>query len=174
MILAPFGIIFYMAAQKAGRGSIANMVIAYFVFTILLGLSLSVTIAHYTAGSIVLAFVSTSAAFAGLSLWAYTTKRNLTGMGNFFLMALVGLIVALILAAVLHSTFLTTVVSIIGVILFAGLVAYDTQTMRANYALGEDDRNARMAIWSALDLYLDFVNLFLFILRLVGVTSSKD
>ncbi len=119
-----------------------------------------------------MAFAATSAAFAALSLWGYTTKRNLTAMGNFFLIALVGLIVAMIISMVIGSTVFSFIVNGAGVLIFAGLVAYDTQVMRGNYRAGDHDANARFAIWHALDLYLDFLNLFLFILRFCGESSD--
>ena len=163
--LAPFALILFMAAATAGAVAVSALAIAFLAFTGLEGLSLSVVLTRYTGTNVAMAFLASAATFAGMSLWGYTTKRNLTGMGNFFLGALIGLIAALVLNIIFPMTMFNLLVSIAGVVIFAGLVAYDTQVMRDNYTPGDSDANARFAIWHALDLYLDFLNLLLFFLR---------
>lgn len=170
--LLPFVLIFFMGAATAGATSIATLAGAFLFFAALEGVSLSLILSRYTGQSIAVAFAATAAAFAGLSLWGYTTKRNLTGMGNFFLMALIGLIVALVISSLVGSLGFSLLVNAVGVLIFAGLVAYDTQVMRSNYRAGDADTNSRFAIWHALDLYLDFLNLFLFLLRFAGESSD--
>lgn len=174
ILLAPFALILFMGAGAAGSVSVSAMSLAFVAFTALEGLSVSVVLARYTGASVLLAFVSTAAAFAGLSLWAYTTKRNLTGMGNFFLIAIIGLLVLMVISMFVQSSGLDLIVSAAGVVIFAGLIAYDTQVMRANYHHNDADANARFAIWHALDIYLDFLNLFLFLLRFIGVKAGDD
>jgi FtsH-binding integral membrane protein len=172
--LAPFGVIFYMARGMSGRSSVSSMALSFIFLAACQGLTLSLFFAQYTAVSVVTAFMVTAAGFAGLSLYAYTTKRDLTGMGSFFLVALIGLIVALIVGIFLASPVFNILVSMVAVVIFAGLVAYDTQTMRANYIPGDEDSNARHAIWHALDLYLDFINLLIHMLRLIGVNTGSS
>lgn len=172
--LLPFAIILFMGAATAGAMPVTVMVMAYLAFTFLEGLSLSVVLSRYTGTSIAVAFTSTAVAFAALSLYGYTTKRNLTGMGSFFLVALIGLIVAMIINVFFPAPILSFIVNAAGVLIFAGLVAYDTQTMRMNYRPGDAEANARFAVWHALDLYLDFINLMMFLLRFVGVKAGDD
>lgn len=173
-IIVPFALIFVMANLKDRDNSTQSLRAIFLLFAAIEGLSLSVVLMKYSGTNIAMAFLATAAAFAGASLWGYTTKRNLTGMGSFFLMAMIGLIVALIIGILLHSTVLSIIISMVAVVLFAGLVAYDTQTMKADFILGDTDGNARKAVWYALDLYLDFLNLFLHILRLLGYASGDD
>jgi FtsH-binding integral membrane protein len=173
VLLAPFALIFYMGAQTANKRSGVNLAIAFVVFTALEGLSMSVILTRYGGADIAMAFSATAATFVGMSLWGYTTKRNLSGFGSFILMALIGLIVTSIIATVLHSALMTIIVSIVGIVIFAGIVAYDTQTMRNDYAVNNPNANARKAIWHALNLYLDFLNIFLFMLRLMGGGSKN-
>lgn len=172
--LAPFGVIFFMARAMSGVSSVASMSIAFLFLAACEGLTLSLFLARYTGTSVVVAFLITASAFAALSLYGYTTKRNLTGMGSFFLIALVGLLVAMVVGIVLGSSLFSTLVSIAAVVIFGGLVAYDTQMMRYNYRAGDEDSNARFAIWHALDLYLDFVNIMIHVLRLTGSSTSDD
>lgn len=173
VLLAPFALILIMGGGMNSM-STNTMRMLYVVFTVLEGMSLSVVLTHYTGSSIIQAFVSTAAAFAGLSLWGYTTKKDLSGVGNFLFMALIGLIVAMLLSVFFPSPGFTLLISIAGVLIFSALVAYDTQTLKEAYCPGDDEMMAKIAIWGALDLYLDFLNLFLFLLRIFGVSSSSD
>lgn len=171
VIILPFVLIFAMAYLAQSDIPLPALIASYTAFVALEGMSLSVILAHYSNANITAAFLSTAIAFSGLSIWAYTTKRNLTGMGSFFLVALIGLIVVMILNAFFPMPGLSLLVNIAGVVIFAGLIAYDTQKMRDAYVHSNPNGNARLAIMYAVELYLDFLNMFLFILRLFG---SKD
>ena len=166
---APLGFVFAMSFGQ-GRMSTATLQILFWAFAVVMGLSLSTLFLAYTGGSIAQAFFATSASFAGLSLFGYTTKRDLSAFATFLIMGVVGLIVATLLnALVFHSGVLDLVVSLVGVLLFAGLTAYHTQQTKSLYAYvaGTADEG-RVTIMSALRLYLDFINMFLFILRIFG------
>ena len=114
-------------------------------------------------------FFISAAAFGGLSLWGYTTKRDLTGMGSFLMMGLIGIIIASLVNIFLKSSGLDWIVSVIGVIVFAGLTAYDTQKIKEMYSPNDDGTvTGRKAMMGALSLYLDFINLFMMLLRLFG------
>ena len=172
LLLAPFGLIFAMAG--AAKMSTSTMAILYFLFTVLEGTTLSVVLLKYTGSSIVMTLVATSAVFAGLSLWGYTTKRDLSGWGTFLIGALVGLIALMILNLFMQSTLLHLAIGAAGVLLFAGLIAYDTQKLKDAYNTRAFIGNSmqKAMIWGALDLYLDFLNMFLFLLRFLGVSNN--
>jgi FtsH-binding integral membrane protein len=143
----------------------------YWLVVSLIGLSLGVVLLAYTGGSVASTFFATAAAFGGLSLFGYVTKRDLTAFGAFLMVGLIGLIVAsLVNVLLLHSSGATFVISIIGVLIFAGLTAYDTQKLKMVYYQIGGDRNALgvMTSYGALSLFLDFLNLFLFMLRIFG------
>ena len=136
-----------------------------------MGASLSWIFLAYTGISIVQTFVATAAGFAGLSIYGYTTKRDLSGMGRFLMMGLIGLIVASIINIFLRSGGVQFAISTLGVLIFAGLTAYDTQRIKNTYLeLANSDRDflGKSAIMGALTLYLDFLNLFLFLLQFMG------
>ena len=165
---APLGFVFAMSfgQQRMATGTLQAL---FWGFAVAMGLSLSTIFLVYTGTSIGQAFFATAAAFAGLSLYGYTTKRDLSAVGTFLVMGLVGIIVASLLNLFFQSSVLALVISIVGVIVFAGLTAYDTQRTKSLYAhvAGTADEG-RVTIMSALTLYLDFINMFLFILRLFG------
>lgn len=164
--LAPLGIVFAMSFGQQ-RMATTTLKALFWAYTVLLGLSLSTVFVAYTGTSVAGAFFATAAGFAGLSLWGYTTKRDLTGFGSFLLVGLIGLLVASLLAVWLPG--LNPVVSIVGVLVFAGLTAYQTQRTKALYSyVAGTDQVERVAVMSALQLYLDFINMFLFVLRLFG------
>ncbi len=164
--LAPLGIVFAMSFGQQ-RMATSTLKALFWAYTVLLGLSLSTVFLAYTGTSVAGVFFATAAGFAGLSLWGYTTKRDLTGFGSFLLVGLIGLIVASLLAIWLPG--LNPIVSIVGVLLFAGLTAYQTQRTKALYSyVAGTDQVERVAVMSALQLYLDFINMFLFVLRLFG------
>jgi FtsH-binding integral membrane protein len=146
----------------------------FWAFAVSMGLSLSYIFLVYTQASIAGAFFSSAAGFLALSLYGYTTKRDLTAFGAFLIVGLVGLIVAMLLNTFLfQSGEMGLVISIVGVLLFAGLTAYDTQKVKWMYdEVAGTEYQGRVAIQGALTLYLDFINMFLFILRLFG--SSRD
>ncbi|WP_102829926.1 Bax inhibitor-1/YccA family protein [Bartonella bovis] len=141
----------------------------FFGYAALVGLSLSSIILRYTPESIVQTFVITSAAFGSLSLYGYTTKRDLTAMGSFLFMGLIGLLLAMVVNIFLGSSALQFAISVIGVLVFAGLTAYNTQTIKLMYYEGDaDDTRGRKIIMGALNLYLDFINMFVFLLQFLG------
>lgn len=171
-MLAPLGFVFAMSFGQ-GRMSAGTLQAMFWGFAVAMGLSLSTIFLQYTGTSIAGAFFATAAGFAGLSLWGYTTKKDLSAFGTFLIMGLVGLIVASLVNLFLQSGPLSLVISMVGVLLFAGLTAYDTQKVKSMYAqVAGTEYEGRTVIMSALTLYLDFINMFLFILRLFG--SSRD
>jgi FtsH-binding integral membrane protein len=144
--------------------------IYYWTLVALLGAGLGGITLVYTGASIATTFLVTAAAFGGLSLFGYTTKRDLTGFGSFLLVGLIGLIVATLVNMFLQNSMMQFIISILGVFIFAGLIAYDTQRLKMTYYdLGGDQSALGVATnYGALSLYLDFLNLFLFLLRLFG------
>ena len=170
--LAPLGIVFAMSFGQQ-RMSFGTLQALFWAYAALLGASLSTIFIAYTASSIAGAFFATAAGFAGLSLWGYTTKRDLSAFGAFLIMGLVGIIVASLVNMFLKSGPLGLIVSVLGVLIFAGLTAWDTQRTKTmySYVAGTPDEG-RVKIMAALSLYLDFINMFLFILRLFG--SSRN
>ena len=141
----------------------------FWTFAAVMGLSLSSIMYVYTGESITRIFFITAAMFASLSLWGYTTKKDLTGWGSFLFMGLVGIIIASVVNMFMASTAMMYAISIIGVLIFAGLTAYDTQKIKEMYYEGDsDDATTKKAVMGALRLYLDFINMFLMMLRLFG------
>ena len=134
-----------------------------------MGLSLSSLLLVYTGASVARAFFVTAAAFAALSIYGYTTKKSLSGLGSFLIMGVFGLIIAQIVNIFLASTQLDFMITIIGVLIFAGLTAYDTQKIKNMYLAGDDSETAgKKSIMGALNLYLDFILMFQFLLALIG------
>ncbi|HEX7821001.1 MAG TPA: Bax inhibitor-1/YccA family protein [Sphingobium sp.] len=141
----------------------------FWAYAAVMGLSLSSIFLVYTGTSIAQTFFATAAAFAGLSLFGYTTKKDLSGFGTFLIMGLVGLLVASLINIFLKSSALDLAISFIGVLLFAGLTAYDTQKIKGMYAyVAGTDMVGKTIIMGALSLYLDFINMFMFLLRFLG------
>lgn len=141
----------------------------FWVYAALMGVSLSTVLFAYTGVSVARTFFVSAAAFAGLSLWGYTTKKDLSGFGTFLIMGLVGLLIAMLVNMFLRSSMMDLIVSAIGVLLFAGLTAYDTQKLKSLYfEVGGSEFRGKAVVMGALTLYLDFVNLFLFLLRFMG------
>jgi FtsH-binding integral membrane protein len=168
VMLAPLGMVFFLSARIQAMSTSAAQT-AFWVFAGLMGLSLSSIFLVYTAQSITQTFFITAAAFGALSLWGYTTKRDLTGMGTFLFMGVIGLIIAMVVNIFLQSSALQFAVSAIGVLVFSGLTAYDTQKIKEMYWEGDDVLvSGRKAIMGALTLYLDFINLFTFLLSFLG------
>ena len=148
---------------------------AFWVFAGLMGLSLSSIFLVYTRSSIVQTFFITAASFGALSLWGYTTKRDLTGMGTFLFMGVIGLIIAMVVNIFLASPALQFAISAIGVLIFAGLTAYDTQKIKEMYFEGDEVLvSGRKAIMGALTLYLDFINLFTLPAARSSATASRQ
>jgi uncharacterized protein len=166
-------LVFVMAMSfgmnKMSTGTLQMM---FWGFAIVMGLSMSTVFLVYTGASIAQTFFATAAAFAGLSLWGYTTKKDLSGMGTFLIMGLVGLIVASVINIFLKSGTMNLVISFVGVLIFAGLTAYDTQKIKSMYAyVAGTDMMGKTVIMGALSLYLDFINMFQFLLSFMG---SRD
>ncbi|NVO12884.1 MAG: Bax inhibitor-1/YccA family protein [Rhodoplanes sp.] len=168
LVLAPLGLVFFMSFRiNSLQASTARLL--FFVYAGLLGLSLASIFMVYTASSITRVFFISAAAFGALSLWGYTTQRDLSGMGSFLIMGLFGLIIASLVNIFLKSSGLDWALSAAGVLIFAGLTAWDTQKIKEMYDVNDDGTVAgRKAVMGALSLYLDFINLFLMLLRLVG------
>ncbi|PSJ62078.1 Bax inhibitor-1/YccA family protein [Pseudaminobacter soli (ex Li et al. 2025)] len=168
VMLAPLGMVFFLSA-RIQTVTVSGAQTAFWVFAGLMGLSLSSIFLVYTAQSIVQTFFITAAAFGALSLWGYTTRRDLSGMGTFLVMGVFGLIIAMVVNIFLQSSALQFAISSIGVLVFAGLTAYDTQSIKEMYFEDDDVMVAgRKAIMGALRLYLDFINLFTFLLQFLG------
>ena len=170
IMFAPLLVAFGFGAAL-NRLSVPAATTLFYFFAVLMGLSISWIFAAYTSVSIVQTFLVTAIAFAGLSLYGYTTKRDLSGMGTFLMMGLIGLIVASIVNIFLKSSAMQFAISAIGVLIFAGLTAFDTQNIKNTYLqLANSDRDflGKAAIMGALQLYLDFLNLFMFLLQFMG------
>jgi FtsH-binding integral membrane protein len=160
--------VFYISSRintlsaEAARG-------LFFVYAALVGVSLSTIFHIYTGSSITRVFFISAATFGALSIWGYTTKRDLSGFGTFLFMGLIGVVIASLVNLFLRSSGLDWLISIIGVGVFAGLTAYDTRRIKGMYDRGDDAASAgRKAVMGALSLYLDFINLFMMMLRLMG------
>ncbi len=168
IFLAPLGMVFFLSA-RIGSMSVSGAQTAFWVFAGLMGLSLASIFMVYTGGSIANVFFITAAAFGGLSLYGYTTKKDLSGWGSFLIMGLIGVIIAMVVNIFLASSALQFAISVIGVLVFSGLTAYDTQRIKEMYYVGDDGTVAgRKAIMGALSLYLNFINLFVMLLSLFG------
>ncbi len=168
VMLAPLALVFFLSF-RVHKMSVSAAQTTFWIYAALMGVSLSSIMLLYTAESIVQTFFVTAASFGALSLYGYTTKRNLSGMGSFMVMGLFGLIIASLVNIFLQSSALGWAISAIGVLVFAGLTAWDTQKIKEMYFDGDDVAVAgRKAVMGALTLYLDFVNLFLFLLRFLG------
>jgi len=168
LVLAPLALVFVLSFG-INRLQPTTALMLFFVYAGLLGLSLASIFLVYTGASITRVFFISAAAFGALSLYGYTTQRDLTGVGSFMFMGLIGIIIASLVNIFLKSTGLDWAISIIGVIVFAGLTAYDTQSIKEMYSPMDDGTvGGRKAVMGALRLYLDFINLFLMLLRLMG------
>jgi len=167
--LAPLAFIFFFSF-RFDKMSAASARTTFFAFAAVMGASLSTLLIAYTGASVVQVFFITAAAFGSLSLWGYTTKRSLAGMGSFLMMGLVGIILASIVNLFFASSAMQFGISILGVLIFAGLTAWDTQKLKQMYLYGNFDQEAaaKVSIYGALTLYLDFINMFQFLLALLG------
>jgi FtsH-binding integral membrane protein len=166
--LAPIGMVFFLSA-RISKMTASGAQIAFWVFAALMGLSLSTIFLVYTGESIARVFFITAAAFGGLSLYGYTTKRDLSALGTFAAMGVIGLLIAIVVNIFLQSTMMQFIISTAGVLIFSALTAYDTQRIKEMYnAVDDSDMMGRRAIMGALSLYLDFINLFVMLLNLFG------
>lgn len=168
VMLAPLGMVFWLSARINSMSS-SKARIMFYVYSALMGLSLSSILLTFSMPSVARAFFVTAGAFAGLSIYGYTTKRSLSAMGSFMMIGLFGLIIASVVNIFLASTAMHFVISIAGVVIFAGLTAWDTQDIKNMYRAGDSTEvAAKKSIFGALRLYLDFINMFMFILHLFG------
>ncbi len=168
VVLAPLGLVFWLSFG-INRLSASAALTLFFLYAGLLGLSLASIFLVYTGASITRVFFISAASFGALSLWGYTTQRDLSGVGSFMFMGLIGIIIASLVNIFLRSSGLDWAISMIGVIVFAGLTGWDTQRIKEMYSPMDDGTVAgRKAVMGALSLYLDFINLFLMLLRLMG------
>jgi hypothetical protein len=166
--LSPLAIVFAMSFGAA-RMRTSTLQLLFWAFAGLMGLSMSTLFLAFTATSIAQTFFATAAAYLGLSLYGYTTKRDLSGFGTFLIMGVVGILVAMLVNLFLQSTAMALMISVIGVLLFAGLTAYDTQRIKSMYFYVQGTEMAgKTVILGALTLYLDFINMFQFLLSFMG------
>ena len=168
IMFAPIGMVLWLSVRinKMSAPKARNL---FYAYAAIMGISLSTILLAYTGSSVARAFFITAGAFAGLSIYGYTTKRNLSALGSFLMIGVVGLLLASIANIFIGSTQMEFLISIVGVFLFAGLTAYDTQRIKSMYSAGDDASVAgRKSIFGALVLYLDFINMFLFLVRLIG------
>jgi len=168
LVLAPLGLVFVLSFG-INRLAAGTALMLFYVYAALLGVSLASIFLAYTGQSITQVFFVSAATFGAMSLWGYTTQRDLTGMGSFLFMGLIGIVIASLVNVFLGSGALNFAISVIGVLVFVGLTAYDTQRIKEMYSAMDDGTVAgRKAVMGALSLYLDFINLFLMLLRLFG------
>lgn len=168
LMLAPLGVVMFLSFRIHSMSS-AGARLTFYAYSALNGISFSFIALAFSGATIATAFLSTAATFGAMSLWGYTTKRDLTGMGSFLMMALWGVIIASIINIFMASSMMHFVISIASVLIFTGLTAYDTQKIRDFYfeVEGDETMMGRAAILGALNLYLDFINIFLSMLQLM-------
>jgi FtsH-binding integral membrane protein len=169
VLFAPLAIVFGLSFG-INRISASTAQTLFWAYAALIGVQFSTLFLVYTGVSIAQTFFAVAAAFVGLSLWGYTTKKDLSGFGTFLIMGVVGLFIAMLINIFLRSPAMNLAISAIGVLLFAGLTAYDTQKIKSIYfsVAGNGEAMAKSAVLGALNLYLDFINMFLFLLRFMG------
>ena len=168
IMLAPLGFIFFLQARIQTM-SVSSAQTTFWLFATIMGLSLCYIFIVFTQSSIVRVFFITSATFGAMSLYGYTTKRNLSNFAGFLMMGLIGLIIASVVNIFMQSSAIQFMISIVGVIVFTGLTAYYTQTIKNMYYAGDsEEASSKKAILGALSLYLAFINLFIMLLQLLG------
>ena len=169
VMFAPLAFVWFIMPRTMNM-SLSNAQFCFWTFSAIMGVSLASIFVIYTGTSIARVFFITAATFGSMSLYGYTTKKDLTGWGSFFMMGLIGLIIASLVNIFLQSPAISFVTSIIGVLVFVGLTAYDTQRIKEGYyqVAGHGEMVSKVAIYGALSLYMDFINLFLYLLRFFG------
>ena len=168
VMLAPLGFVFYLSA-RIHKMSLSSAQTTFWIFSIVMGLSLASIFIVYTQASIARVFFISSGTFAAMSLYGYTTKKDLTKLGGFLFMGLIGIIIASLVNLFFQSSAVHFAISVIGVLVFVGLTAYDTQRIKEMYYEGDSESiGGKKALMGALRLYLDFINLFIMLLRLFG------
>lgn len=168
-LFAPLGLVLWMSFGF-NRMSASTANVLFWAYAVVMGFSLAPIFLAYTGESIARAFFVTAGTFGGMSLYGYTTKRDLTGFGSFLIMGLIGLIIASIVNLFVQSSAMGFALSVVGVLIFVGLTAYDTQKLKAMYyQIGSTgELAAKFAIMGALNLYMDFINIFIHLLRFMG------
>jgi uncharacterized protein len=167
-IFAPLALVLLLSF-RIQRMSVAGAQSAFWVYAGLMGISVASILLNFTGESVARVFAITALTFGAMSLWGYTTKKDLTGFGSFLFMGLIGIIIASLVNFFLHSSMMLFIVSVAGVLIFTGLTAYDTQKIKEYYVASDDGTIAgKKAIMGALSLYLDFVNLFFMLIQLLG------
>ena len=167
-IFAPLGMVLLLSF-RIQKMSFAAAQMTFWAYAAVMGVSLSTILFVYTGASIAMTFFVTAGTFGAMSLYGYTTQRDLTGMGSFLFMGLIGLILASLANMFFQSSAMQFAISVIGVLIFTGLTAYDSQSIKNLYFAGDDGEVAgKKAVMGALRLYLDFINLFLYLLRFMG------
>ncbi len=168
VMLAPIGLVLLFSFRIHAMSFFSAQAV-FWGYAALMGLSLSSILIVFTGESVARVFFITAATFGAMSLWGYTTKRDLSGMGSFLIMGLIGIIIASLVNIFLESSALQFAISVIGVLVFTGLTAYDTQRIKESYFVHDDSETAgKKALFGALQLYLDFINLFVMLLQLFG------
>lgn len=168
LLIAEIGLVFYISARIM-KISFATATTLFMLYSVLNGLTLSVLFAVYTKASIASAFFVTAGTFGAMSLYGYVTKRDLSSLGNILFMALIGLIIATVVNLFFFSETMYWIITYAGVLIFVGLTIYDTQKIkRMLYGMEINETSQKLALLGALTLYLDFINLFLYILRILG------
>ena len=168
IMLAPLGFVFYLSA-RINKMSVSSAQITFWLFSSIMGLSLASIFIQFTGTSIARVFFITAGTFAAMSLYGYTTKKDLTRLGGFLFMGLIGIIIASIVNIFVGSSALQFAISVIGVLVFVGLTAYDTQSIKNMYYAGDSSSvGSKKALMGALRLYLDFINLFILLMQLFG------
>ena len=170
VVFAPLGMVFFMSAKIMSM-SVSGARTSLWVFAGLMGLSLSSIFYVYTSESIAKTFFITASLFGAMALYGHTTKKDLTGMGSFLMMGVIGIFIASLANMFFQSSALSNVLSYVGVIVFTLLTAYDVQMLKSYYKMGNSSNEVaqKTAIYGALNLYMDFINLFIFLLRIFGV-----
>jgi uncharacterized protein len=168
VMLAPLGFIFFLSFKiNSIKASTAQAL--FWAFAAVMGLSLASIFVVFTGASIARVFFISAGTFAAMSLYGYTTKADLSRWGSFLFMGLIGIILASVVNMFVQSTALQFIVSVVGVLVFVGLTAYDTQRIKEEYSEHHDrETSSKLAVWGALRLYLDFINLFMMLLQLLG------
>lgn len=168
VMLAPIGFVLFLSARiHAMKASTAQAL--FWVYAGVMGLSMATIFVAFTGASVARVFFITAGTFAAMSLYGYTTKRDLSAIGSFLFMGLIGVVIASVVNIFLASSMLQFVISVVGVVVFVGLTAYDTQRIKEVYLEGDDEQTmTKKAIMGALTLYLDFINLFIMLMQLLG------
>jgi len=167
-LFAPLGLVLFLSF-RIQKMSVSAAQTTFWIYAGLMGISIAPVLLVYTGASVAQVFFITAATFGAMSLYGYTTGRDLSGFGSFLFMGLIGIIIASVVNMFVHSSMMQFVISVIGVLIFTGLTAYDTQSIKESYSANMDGTaSGRGAIMGALRLYLDFVNLFLMLIQLLG------